>query len=183
MERNPSDPLRSNRRVCQGRKTLAGRPRVLPTIPKVRFGTMTNEANQPQKTNGQPTRLVRTLSRTRKEGEDYRKDIATIGTDLPPGIDVLESLDWLARTLEAHLSSQKPSGESKPSLDPGQVEGLAWTPYREGHTAGWIFTDKAPKPLVELLERGPVTLGRFSYKHSGPEEKPKLFVSRAPVKE
>ncbi len=144
---------------------------------------MTQSEHRQDNASGLNVRLNLSRAITRKQGDDYEKTIAGIESDLPPGIDVLEGLDRLARTLEAHLSSQKPSGEPKPSLDPAQVEGLAWTPYREGHTAGWVFTDKAPKPLVELLEKGPVTLGRFSYKYSGPEEKPRLFVSRTPAKD
>ncbi len=144
---------------------------------------MTSTADSGEKGSGLNVRLVRTLSRTRKEGEDYRKDIATIETDLPPDTDALEGLDRLKATLEAHLGPQKPSPEPKPSLNAAEIERLEWKPYHEGHTAGWIFTDKAPGGLTEALEQGPVILGRFTYKYSGPEEKPRLFVSRAPVKE
>ncbi len=150
---------------------------------------MTERTDDTQKANRPFTRLVRTLSRTRKEGEDYRKDIATIETDLPPGMDVPEAFDRLEATLETHLKIEKILGEAKPSpepkpiLDPGELDKLSWTAYREGHSAGWIFTDKAPRALAELLEKGPLTLGRFTYKFSGPEEKPRLFISRAPVKE
>jgi hypothetical protein len=98
-------------------------------------------------------------------------------------MDALEGLDRLRVTLEAHLiPSQKSSPELKPSLNSAEIERLEWKPYHEGHSAGWIFTDKAPASLTELLEKGPVTVGSFTYKYSGPEEKPRLFVSRAPVK-
>ncbi len=92
----------------------------------------------------------------------------------------------MSGTLEAFLSENRgprPSEQPMPSIDASELDRLAWTPYREGHGAGWIFTDKAPRALTEALEKAPVTLGRFSYKYSGPEEKPKLFISRAPVKE
>lgn len=39
--------------------------------------------------------------------------------------------------------------------------------------------------MVERLDREgkPVVIGDMRYRYSGPEESPKLFVSRAPVKE
>ncbi len=151
---------------------------------------MINEANQPQKTSGQPTRLVRTLSRTRKEGEDYRKDIATIETDLPPGMDVPEAFDRLEATLEAHLKIGKALGQAKSSpepksvLDPRELDKLDWRLYHPPHRAGWTFSDRAPRSLVELLEKqGSADIGEFHYKLSGPAEQPRLFVARTPIKD
>jgi len=54
---------------------------------------------------------------------------------------------------------------------------------RPGHHPAWAFTSEMPAGLIELLAEGPVAIGQPSYKFSGPEEKPRLFVSRAPVKE
>jgi hypothetical protein len=124
---------------------------------------------------------------TRKQGDDYAKTIAGIESDLPQGVDAFEALEQLDGTLGAFLSKReaKPAEQPKPklTLDPAEIERLEWKPYHEGHSAGWIFTDKAPRTLTEALEKGPVTLGQFTYKYSGPEEKPKLFVSRGPMKE
>lgn len=139
--------------------------------------------------------LALTQAFTRKEGEDYRKTIATIETNLPNGIDALTGLNQLKGTLAAFFSesdssrpqpqpvSTDPKEKPKPALDPVELDRLEWKAYREGHSAGWIFADKVPRTLVETLEKGPTTIGQFTYNYSGPEEKPKLFVSRTPGKE
>ena len=134
-------------------------------------------------------RLAVSQSVTKKQGDDYAKTIATVESDLPPGIDALEGLRQIRGTLDAFFTTkqslQQPKAEAaKPTpLDPTELERLEWRPYKEGHRAAWIFTDKTPKPLTDQLEKGPVTLGEFTYKFSGPAENPKMFVSRAPVKE
>ncbi len=79
------------------------------------------------------------------------------------------------------LSTTEPS-QSKPPLAL-DFEKLEWKLYRPPHRAGWVFADKAPRTLVEALEKGPVELGDFRYRFSGPEEQPKLFVTRSPLKD
>ncbi len=96
--------------------------------------------------------------------------------------------EWQNPARDASLKSADawkppPPTSSNPTIDLGDLEKLPWTLYRQGHRSGWVFSDKAPKSLTDQLEKGPVAIGQFSYKFSGPEEKLKLFVSRTPVKE
>jgi hypothetical protein len=64
-----------------------------------------------------------------------------------------------------------------------EIDQLPWKLYKEGHRAAWIFANKAPVRLLELLDKGPVEIGEFAYRFSGPLDDPKKFVSRAPVHE
>jgi len=71
------------------------------------------------------------------------------------------------------------------------IEGIPFKPYRPGEEAGWVFNDperfsgeqrEAIKWLAEKIEReGKVTVGRFTYTFSGPNENPKRFISRKPA--
>jgi hypothetical protein len=81
--------------------------------------------------------------------------------------------------------SQQPSQSEKPKpgVDQAELDKLEWRLYKPPHRAGWTFADRAPKSLVDLLEKGSVTIGEFSYKLSGPAEQPKLFVARSPIKD
>ncbi len=136
--------------------------------------------------------LVR-LSRPQSDGT-WETHEAEHDTPRPSGVTVEDAivleLEVLEKAVKNNLpvSQPKPSSPGKPSqaaisISDAELAKLEWKPYREGHSAAWIFTDKAPRTLVDQLEKGPVTIGQFTYKFSGPEEKPKLFVSRAPVKE
>jgi hypothetical protein len=114
-------------------------------------------------------------------------------TDLPSGLTVQDAERDLSRTLEELLAEEKKRIQSTgPAQPPGEnqltaqaLDRLPWKLYREGHRAGWIFTEKAPKPLVDRLEQEDksIVIGDFRYRFSGPDEQPKLFVSRAPVEE
>ncbi len=74
--------------------------------------------------------------------------------------------------------------QEAPCLDLRKMENLDWKLYRQGHRAGWIFAGKAPKILTEELDKKTqITAGEFTYRYSGPADRPKLFVSRTPVKE
>jgi len=113
--------------------------------------------------------------------------------DLPSGVTLQEGLEDLYANVDLLLTSKRsdliavkaPAEAPQPDLDLEALEQLPWKPYREGHRAGWIFAEKAPTVLIDWLEREgkPFVIGEFRYRFSGPEENPKLFVSRAPVKE
>jgi hypothetical protein len=114
-------------------------------------------------------------------------------TDLPSGLTVQDAERDLSKTLEELLAEEKKGLQSTgPAQPPGEnqltaqaLDQLPWKLYREGHRAGWIFTEKTPKPLVDRLEQEgkSIVIGDFRYRFSGPDEQPKLFVSRAPVEE
>lgn len=141
-----------------------------------------------------PTRIgVRrgaTIPRGRFESEriEYSAE-----TDLASGLTLQEGLRDLSKPVDELLAEEKKRIQSTSSPQPNAgdqltaqgLDQLPWKLYREAHRAGWIFTDKAPRALVERLEREakPLVVGESRYRFSGPEENPKLFVSRVPVKE
>jgi len=104
--------------------------------------------------------------------------------EFPYGTTIEEFEDARQKGLNAMRAwlGQKPT--AAPQLDPKTLEGLPWKPYKEGHRAGWVFTDKAEQ-LAEAIrhsEEGKVTVGEFEYKFSGPKDgNPTLFISRTPI--
>lgn len=80
---------------------------------------------------------------------------------------------WAQMPAEAHAEFE---------LDPTKLGELPWRPYKEGHRAGWIFTDtNGAEKLVELIKEstnGKVPIGEFEYKLSGNENQ---FISRNPI--
>jgi hypothetical protein len=109
---------------------------------------MEHSTEQKDKTVGPNIHLSLTRAVTRKQGDDYAKTIAGIESDLPLGVDALEALEQLDGTLEAFLTKReeaKPAEQPKPKPTASELEKLSWTPYKEGQSAGWIFTDKALK--------------------------------------
>ena len=68
-----------------------------------------------------------------------------------------------------------------------EIDRLPWKPYREGHGAGWIFRNlespvaKQLNSHMEAEEKMPVTLGKYCYRFSGPEDNPRMFISRVPA--
>lgn len=111
--------------------------------------------------------------------------------DLAAGITLQEGLRDLAGSLDELLVDGRRRIQTAVSAPPQPgaqltleaLEALPWKQYREGHRAGWIFAEKAPRHLLSLLEREgkSVAIGEFRYRFSGAEESPRLFVSRAPV--
>ena len=99
----------------------------------------------------------------------------------------------LAKDLGQVLDEEKKRIQSvshtpPPTTDQASAEALdqlPWKLYREGHLAGWVFAEKAPKALLDRLEREakPIAIGEYRYRFSGPQESPKLFIARAPAKE
>ncbi len=71
-----------------------------------------------------------------------------------------------------------PPSTSEVQLDPSVLERLPWTPFQEGHRAGWVKIDKASPDFVQALRKGPVELGGFVYKLSGLDGK---LIARNPV--
>ncbi len=132
-------------------------------------------------------RVLARVSRPQADGAWETRE-AEHETLRPSGVTVEDAvrseLEVLERSLRASLPpGLQPTIQPDPQVNPAELERLEWRLYKPPHSAGWIFADKAPRTLIEQLENGPVTLDKFSYKFSGPEEKPRLFVSRAPVKE
>jgi len=76
--------------------------------------------------------------------------------------------------------------ELKPPSE-AEIERLPWKPYREGHSAGWIFSNlddpiaQKLRSYLEAQEKLPVVIGRFKFRFSGPEDDPSMFISRAPI--
>jgi hypothetical protein len=94
---------------------------------------------------------------------------------------LVETVDgWLKEDIAKHSQS------ALAKLNPAKLDTLPWKPYQEGHRAAWIFAEtKGAEPLVQAIRRsetGKIEVGGFSYKLSGPEENPNLFISRTPVK-
>ncbi len=120
--------------------------------------------------------LVR-LSRPQSDGSWETRE-AEHETVRPSGVTVEEAvkleLEVLDRALRNTIPSASQPEKAKPSLDPGELDRLEWKLYHPPHRAGWTFADKAPRTLLESLETGPLTLGDFSYKFSGPTEQPRL---------
>ncbi len=114
-------------------------------------------------------------------------------TDLASGITLQEGAKDLSKALDELVAEEKKRIQSvSPTqtvsgdqLTAQALDPLPWKLYREGHRAGWIFTEKAPKPLVDRLdeEGKSIVIGDFRYRFSGPEEQPRLFVSRVPLAE
>jgi hypothetical protein len=85
----------------------------------------------------------------------------------------------------------KRRGSGSLEVDPQLLEKLPFKPYKEGSSAGWIWADPEKhesqvKDIVAWL-RGKierekkVTIGKFYYMFSGPEDNPQMFISRRPV--
>jgi hypothetical protein len=82
---------------------------------------------------------------------------------------------------------EKPAMPAMPSRrDPAQLEKLPWKPYKEGHRAGWIFSNvPEAQDLAKAIRESPeqkIEVGEFQYRFSGPKEDPLLFISRNPTK-
>lgn len=109
------------------------------------------------------------------------------GVTLQEGLrDLQAALDQLLAEAKSRIQFAGMLPEAaEEQLTPQTLDQLAWKPYREGSREGWIFTDKAPKPLVERLEKEetPLVISGMQYRFSGPEEQPRLFISRTPIKE
>jgi len=100
--------------------------------------------------------------------------------------------EWLNTAVVAIApESQRPEPTpTRPELKPpaeAEIERLPWRPYHEGHSAGWVFQnleDPGAKQLnayLEAQEKLPATIGKYRYRFSGPEDNPRMFISRAPV--
>jgi hypothetical protein len=111
--------------------------------------------------------LNRTGTKTAPSGEHAQTDTQSKETGSPTASDLQESD---LETVSAPLFS----------IPAEEVEKLPWKQYKEGHRAAWIFANKAPVRLLELLDKGPVEIEEFTYRFSGPLDDAKKFVSRAP---
>ena len=80
------------------------------------------------------------------------------------------------------LENQKVTVQSAETFTEEDLAALPWKPYQSGK-GEWVFADKAPKALVERLEReGQVELGGYVYSlREG--NMGKRFVSRRPASE
>jgi len=100
---------------------------------------------------------------------------------------IKQSLKALVQRLdEIERSFREMPTETKAelSINPEDLEKLPWHPYREGHRAGWIFSDtEGAEELKKLLEESkkPLRIGNFSYKISHGETRD--FISRRPLAE
>jgi len=69
-------------------------------------------------------------------------------------------------------------------LDMAKINALPWKPYKEGHTAGWVFADlPEAKELLEATKTQPnekVSLGDFDFKITHGTDRD--FISRYPRK-
>jgi len=134
------------------------------------------------------TKLVVGRGSTRKIAgtENFDKTYYQIEFEFPerPRADEFEQARKAGlETIEAWLGEKIEPTTAKP-LDPAELEKLPWKPYKEGHRAGWVFTDKAEQlaDLIRHSETGKVQIGEFEYKFSGPEENRMMFISRTPIK-
>jgi len=122
-----------------------------------------------------------------KAGKPDGSEAYEIEFEFPYGTTTDEFEDARKRGLDAIHGwlNQKPSAAAPaPQLDPKTLDGLPWRLYKEGHRAGWVFTDKTEQ-LAEVIrhsEEGKVVIGEFEYKFSGPKDgNPTLFISRTPI--
>ena len=91
--------------------------------------------------------------------------------------------EWLKEKV-AEKVVEKPAAPSW-RVDPAQLEKLPWKPYREGHRAGWVFSNvPEAQDLAKAIRESPeqkIEVGEFQYRFSGPKEDPLLFISRNPT--
>jgi len=140
-------------------------------------------------TSGLSVRLVRSKSVTRKKGEDYEKDSATVESNLPDGLDALQALDQLAATLETHLAKStasvpRPETASNSLLEPttkttttaasskvvGGLDPIAlqkaeWKPDSTGR-GHYCLGDELPalRDFLTASEKNTAAVGTFRFK-------------------
>ena len=99
-------------------------------------------------------------------------------------------VEWIKEKFAEKVAEgavEKPAMPAMPSRrDPAQLEKLPWKPYKEGHRAGWIFSNlPEAQDLAKAIRESPeqkIEVGEFQYRFSGPKEDPLLFISRNPTK-
>jgi hypothetical protein len=86
------------------------------------------------------------------------------------------------REILSVLENQQVTVQSAETFTEEDLAALPWKPYQSGN-GEWVFADRAPKALVERLEReGQVELGGYVYSlREG--SMGKKFVSRRPASE
>ncbi len=131
-------------------------------------------------------RLAVSRSVTKKQENDYAKTIATVESDLPTGLDALQALEQLDKTLAVFLSDREGSRSSEqpePSIDASELEKLLWTPMNKNPNGAWIYSDASDaKALVAELAKADkkmLTIGAYTYRLSGEDDR---FVNRWPHK-
>jgi hypothetical protein len=115
---------------------------------------------------------------TKKQGEEYRKTIATIETDLPSGLDALRGLDQLKETLESFFktpgqpaieSEKLKAGAQTDAIDLRPLDSLWQGPTKKG--SYWCFSDKPESAqLKALLQNSPnksLEIQGYTFKISG----------------
>jgi hypothetical protein len=99
--------------------------------------------------------------------------------------------DGAKETSIVYVLGRRGTVEAKPEVDASLLEKLPFKPYKEGSASGWLWADpekyegeqkEAIKWLREKIEREKkVTVGKFTYTFSGPEDNPTMFISRRPA--
>ena len=123
------------------------------------------------------------------EGE-WLKVFYQVEAVLDEGEDPAAARLGIEHMLDQWLQGELVGAEAAtPKLDPAKLDELPWTPYREGHRAGWIknpayfsnFDEPAAVELSKALKRagGKLELGEYVYSFSGKE---KQFISRKPAR-
>src|SRR6266581_4546851 len=93
--------------------------------------------------------LNRTGARTTTSGEHNQTDTHPTDADSPT---VSESQE---------ADPETPSGPLF-LIPTAELEKLPWKFDKEGHRAAWVFANKAPVRLLEVLDKGPVEIGEFA---------------------
>lgn len=128
-------------------------------------------------------------------------DVGSVNGFLKMGYELLKIAektvtkpDGVAETCIVYVLGKRRTLEAegpRPEPDPSMLERLPFKLYREGSLSGWLWSDpekyegeqrEVVKWLKEKIEREKkVTIGRFTYIFSGPDDNPQMFITRKPA--
>ena len=162
------------------------------------IGSESTASIQPDIVNAEPNDTDWLRSLRRLLDNDRQRDLAAAEDKAR----LINSIDELLGAFPSSVRSPTPSSSQgstslpasltkplstplSPSIpNPQELDRLDWRLYKEGHRAGWIFSNRAPRSLATILEKqDQISIGSFSYRFSGPSDKPRLFVSRVPTED
>lgn len=135
-------------------------------------------------------RVSYTRAETRKNGDNYNKEIVTVETDKPPGLDVPSALEGLRHSVDTFfLGSSKKEQQQSPQPQPNDIplskaelDAIPFKQMPSKPNGFWAFTDKPEsQKLVALLQARTdhsLIIGEFRYVLS----KDGRFLNRWPCK-
>ncbi len=115
-------------------------------------------------------------------------DYIIIRESFPSRVRWKEAFEELMKQAEEMLASWPQKKDScaeqngtSDLLDAKQLESLPWKSYRDGKFDGWIFSNaKGAESLLQRLRKEKVVkVDGVSYRLSGPEQNPEMFIRRS----